>query len=206
MHRTGRRRHAAIILFDIKAAFDSVWHDGLIYKLNDLGLPPYLMNYLISFLQNRTAAIEMESTLSTPFNLNSGTPQGSPLSLLLYIIYTADSMNEISDHTEHGLFADDIALWTSSNTISSLSFSWLGFKIHDLLHLNFRDTNETNISEKFQELVDKIYAVVPDYDLQAAMAEEGGDGYYYGDDGAYSEGEGSNVDGENNDEEGDDEE
>ncbi|CAF1035932.1 unnamed protein product [Rotaria sordida] len=84
--------------------------------------------------------------------------------------------------------------------------SWLGFKIHDLLHLNFRDTNETNISEKFQELVDKIYAVVPDYDLQAAMAEEGGDGYYYGDDGAYSEGEGSNVDGENNDEEGDDEE
>jgi hypothetical protein len=31
-----KRRHAAVILFDIKAAFDSVWPDGLIYKLNDL--------------------------------------------------------------------------------------------------------------------------------------------------------------------------
>ncbi|CAF3561056.1 unnamed protein product [Rotaria sp. Silwood1] len=121
MHSSGRRRHAAVILFDIKAAFDSVWHDGLIYKLNELRLPQYLTNYLISFLQNRTAAIEIENILSRPFNLNSGTPQGSPLSPLLYIIYTADSMNGIPEHTEHGLFADDTALWTSSNTITSLS-------------------------------------------------------------------------------------
>ncbi|CAF1093522.1 unnamed protein product [Rotaria sp. Silwood1] len=121
MHSSSRRRHAAVILFDIKAAFDSVWHDGLIYKLNELRLPQYLTNYLISFLQNRTAAIEIENILSRPFNLNSGTPQGSPLSPLLYIIYTADSVNGIPEHTEHGLFADDTALWTSSNTITSLT-------------------------------------------------------------------------------------
>jgi exonuclease III len=115
-----QRRHAAAILFDIKAAFDSVWYDGLIYKLDNLRLPQYLVNYLISFLNNRTAAIELENVLSRPFNLNSGTPQGSPLSPLLYIIYTSDSMNGIPNHTEHGLFADDTTLWTSSNTTSSL--------------------------------------------------------------------------------------
>ncbi|CAF3602013.1 unnamed protein product [Rotaria sp. Silwood1] len=71
--------------------------------------------------KNRTAAIEIENILSRPFNLNSGTPQGSPLSPLLYIIYTADSVNGIPEHTEHGLFADDTALWTSSNTITSLT-------------------------------------------------------------------------------------
>ncbi|CAF4759395.1 unnamed protein product [Rotaria sp. Silwood2] len=74
LHSTGRRRHATVILFDIKAAFDSVWHDGLIYKLNELRLPQYLTNCLISFVQNRTAAIEIENTLSRPFNLNSGIP------------------------------------------------------------------------------------------------------------------------------------
>ncbi|CAF4455321.1 unnamed protein product [Rotaria sp. Silwood2] len=121
VYGTGRRRHAAVILFDIKAAFDSVWHDGLIYKLNELHLPQYVMNYLMSFLQNRVASIEIEHNLSKPFNLNSGTPQGSPLSPLLYIVYTADSMNGIPDHTEHGLFADDTALWTSSNTTTSLN-------------------------------------------------------------------------------------
>lgn len=55
------------------------------------------------------------------FNLMSGTPQGSPLSPLLYIIYTADSMNGIPSHTEHGLFADDTALWTSCSQVKSLS-------------------------------------------------------------------------------------
>ena len=120
LRRPSRRRHSAAILFDIKAAFDSVWHDGLIYKLNDLRLPQYIIKYLISFLNNRTAAIEIENILSRHFKLMSGTPQGSPLSPLLYIMYTADSMNGIPTHTEHGLFADDTALWTSGHTLTSL--------------------------------------------------------------------------------------
>lgn len=122
LHGQEGRRHSGVIFFDIKAAFDSVWHDGLIYKLNDLRLPRYLLRYLVSFLCNRTATIEMENTLSRSFKLNSGTPQGSPLSPLLYIIYTSDSMTNIPQHTEHGLFADDTALWTSSNKTTGLTF------------------------------------------------------------------------------------
>ena len=34
-----QHRHSAVILFDTKAAFDSVWHDGLVYKLYNLRLP-----------------------------------------------------------------------------------------------------------------------------------------------------------------------
>jgi hypothetical protein len=115
-----KKQHAAVIFFDIKAAFDSVWHNGLIYKLYDLRLPLYLLRFIISFLENRTASVEIENTLSRPFNLRSGTPQGSPLSPLLYILYTSDSMNSIEDQTQYGLFADDTALWTGSNTIKSL--------------------------------------------------------------------------------------
>jgi hypothetical protein len=115
-----KRQHAAVIFFDIKAAFDSVWFDGLIYKLYDLRLPVYLIRFIISFLQHRTASIEIDNTVSRPFTLKSGTPQGSLLSPLLYIIYTSNSMNSIYQHTEYGLFADDTALWTSSNTISNL--------------------------------------------------------------------------------------
>ena len=114
-------KHVAAIFFDIKAAFDAVWHDGLIFKCNELRLPQYLIKYLVSFLDKRTAAIELDNTLSRLFTLNSGTPQGSPISPLLYILYTADSMNGIPSNTEHGLFADDTALWTASHVIRSLN-------------------------------------------------------------------------------------
>ena len=115
-----KRRHSAVLFFDIRAAFDSVWFEGLIYKFADLRMPEYLTRYLVSFLESRTATIEFENTLSRSFPLRRGTPQGSPLSPLLYILYTSDSMNGMPDHTEHGLFADDTALWTTSNTIKNL--------------------------------------------------------------------------------------
>ncbi|CAF3709297.1 unnamed protein product [Rotaria sp. Silwood1] len=47
--------------------------------------------------------------------------------------------------------------------------SWLGFIVHDLPRVNFRDANKTNISEKFEELLKKIESVVPQNDLEAAM-------------------------------------
>ena len=83
-----KRHHTAAIFFDIKSAFDSVWHDGLIYKLNDLHLPEYLIRWLTSFLQQRTAHIELENHLSRSFELKRGTPLSSPISPLLYILFT----------------------------------------------------------------------------------------------------------------------
>ncbi|CAF0858998.1 unnamed protein product [Adineta steineri] len=41
---------------------------------------------------------------------NGGTPQDSPLSPLLHILYTSDSMNDIHQDTQNGLFADDTTL------------------------------------------------------------------------------------------------
>jgi hypothetical protein len=54
-----KNHHAAIIFFDIKSAFDSVWHDGLIYKLKDFRLPDYLIHWTISFLYKRIAQMRV---------------------------------------------------------------------------------------------------------------------------------------------------
>lgn len=115
-----RNRHVALITFDIKGAFDAVWHNGLLSKLNEMKVPKYLWCWIHSFLFQREAKIEYKATVSNSFFLQRGTPQGSPLSPLLYILYTADSLNDIPSHTQANLFADDTSIWSDSNTITNL--------------------------------------------------------------------------------------
>jgi hypothetical protein len=88
--------------------------------MNDFRLPKYLIRWTISFLYQRIAHVELENQLSRPFELKTRTLQGSPISPLLYIIFTADSMNSIPFGVDYGLFADDTAIFTSSNTTSTV--------------------------------------------------------------------------------------
>ena len=62
--RLERRRQAAVIFFYIKAMFNSVWHEGFIDEICDLKLLDYLLRYIVSFLDRRTACIETENSLS----------------------------------------------------------------------------------------------------------------------------------------------
>ena len=109
-------RKMALVVFDIKQAFDSVWHQGLLFKLKQMQLPDYLWRWCQQFLTNRQSLIEINSFVSARFDLCRGTPQGSPLSPLLYILYTSDCLSRIPNHTISNLFADDTALWSSSPT------------------------------------------------------------------------------------------
>ena len=74
----------------VSKAFDKVWHLGLKFKILHLQLPDIMEKILCNFLDNRTAQIKMDNLLSEKFLLKSGVPQGSILSLTLYIFYMSD--------------------------------------------------------------------------------------------------------------------
>jgi len=88
--------------------------------MNNLRLLEYLVCWIISFLSDRKAYVELENQLSRAFEIHSGTPQGSPISPVLYILYTVDSMNSNASGMEYGLFADDTTIYTSSNTTTTV--------------------------------------------------------------------------------------
>ena len=90
-----------------------MWHDGLRYKLSQIGLPVKLVRLLSSFLSDRTISVRVAGELSEPVGLKAGTPQGSVLSPLLYLIYVNDvPINPATSKCDGGQFADDISLWT----------------------------------------------------------------------------------------------
>ena len=55
-------RHGEVVqavTLDIKSAYDTVWREGLIWKLQVIGMDPYIISWLYNFLSNRCCSLEV---------------------------------------------------------------------------------------------------------------------------------------------------
>jgi retron-type reverse transcriptase len=103
---------ASLLQLDIKGAFDTVNHTRLLHTLQLQGFPPWVVRWVRSFLESRTASLNFDGESTPPYHITAGVPQGSPLSPILFLLYTASLYTQLQDHT--GLiavgFADDLNL------------------------------------------------------------------------------------------------
>lgn len=117
-------QHSATVFLDISKAFDSVWHNGLLYKLWRLGCPRHLLYLTKNYLINRKLQVKVGQSISHTFEPAQGVPQGSPLSPFLYNIFCFDlysyfqpQLNYIDNKSYILQFADDTALITHEKTL-----------------------------------------------------------------------------------------
>ena len=112
-----KEKHITAALFlDAEAAFDKAWHDGIRFKLHDLKLPQRLIRLISSFLSNRTLNVKVGKETSRIVHMEAGTPQGSSLSPLLYLILVNDIPKEVISFASLSQFADDTAIWAKEKT------------------------------------------------------------------------------------------
>ena len=57
-------KHVIAAFLDVEKAFDNVWHNGLRYKIYQLGLPTKLWRWLSDFLVRRAIQVKNEGFLS----------------------------------------------------------------------------------------------------------------------------------------------
>jgi len=118
------RKMTAALFLDMEKAFDSIWHNGLIYKLNDLGLKMPDLKLITSYLEDRVFQVRVNNCLSKKCKIKAGVPQGGILSPILFIAFTSDIPSEPLQRTDvkDSHFADDLCLWTihSSPIVLSL--------------------------------------------------------------------------------------
>ena len=72
------------ILLDFSKAFDKVDHEGLLSKLNHLGINGSLLNWARSFLVGREQRVIVEGMESSPSKVLSGVPQRTVLGPLFF--------------------------------------------------------------------------------------------------------------------------
>ena len=106
-HQTGLK--ASILLFDIQGFFDNINHERLIKIFADLGFATELVNWCRSFLKDRTVRLRFNGQTSDPFDFEVGTPQGSPVSPVLSIIYTSPLLHKMRRwaNSSLGMYIDD---------------------------------------------------------------------------------------------------
>ena len=103
------------ILYDLSAAFDTVEPRVLIEKLKIYGFDYQSRKWMESYLTGRSQKTSVDGKFSEPVDLCYGTPQGSRLSPLLFIIimadldlWTADSkLSNFADDTQSVVIKDD---------------------------------------------------------------------------------------------------
>jgi len=81
-----------------------------LWKLSLCSVHPLCLDWIKQFLANRIQRVKVNSTLSNPVNCTSGTPQGSVISSILFIIYMND-LPSVINHANICLYADDVKLY-----------------------------------------------------------------------------------------------
>ena len=97
------------IFCDISKAFDRVWHKGLLFKLQSVGISGSLLQWFTDYLYNRKQRVVIPGVSSNWSSVEAGVPQGSILGPLLFLLYINDIVENINSSIR--LFADDTTLY-----------------------------------------------------------------------------------------------
>ena len=107
------------VFLDLQKAFDCVNHDILLGKLYHYGVRGVPYELFKSFLSDRRQYVKIGENRSHTACINIGTPQGSILSPLLFLVFINDIINS-SRILNFNLFADDTCVFLENSDINIL--------------------------------------------------------------------------------------
>ena len=115
-----RREHVVSVFFDLEKAYDTTWKYGILRDLHKCGLRGRLPQLIGNFLANRYFRVRVGSCLSNSFNQEMGVPQGSILSVTLFILKINSIVKCLPSHIKCSLYVDDFLIYYRSKNMNSM--------------------------------------------------------------------------------------
>lgn len=114
---TNAGSYVSACFIDFSNAFDTVTHSFLLSKLSAYGISGCLLNFLSSFVTDRTQCVMVNDVLSRKYKVPSGVPQGSVLGPILFLLYINDVSDIIPHSVSSNMYADDIKIYSINNPL-----------------------------------------------------------------------------------------
>ena len=121
------RKYRCCVLLDLSKAFDTIEHTILLNKLELYGIRGNALSWFKSYLTDRKLRVKcktfsnMKEVRSKDFPIEYGTPQGSCLGPLIFLIFVNDLQLHLQ-FSESVQFADDTTLLLSHRNPTYLQF------------------------------------------------------------------------------------
>ncbi|RAL64350.1 hypothetical protein DID88_001826 [Monilinia fructigena] len=110
-------KEVTLVTLDVQGAFDALLPRRLLERMRKQGWPMKLLRLIGSFLADRKVMVRLEGTYTAESKTQCGTPQGSPLSPILYVLYLAELLNQ--DRSLRFGYAEDIDIYRASKSVES---------------------------------------------------------------------------------------
>lgn len=115
------KQHLVALFIDLEKAYDRTWRFHILNKVIEIGIRGQMFNFIRDFLNNRTFQVQIADFLSSKRPLENGVPQGSVLSVRLFLLAINDIVKEIESPINISLYADDICLFMRSSDMDVIT-------------------------------------------------------------------------------------
>ena len=112
-----KKEHLVAVLFDLETAYDTTWPYGILKDLKDFNLQGRLLIFIKHFLEDRTFQTRINNTLSDPKQQEIGGPQGSILSVILFMIKINKITTCLPLELNGSLYVNDFLICYSSKNM-----------------------------------------------------------------------------------------
>ena len=163
-----KHKKVCCFFFDIKKAFDNVWHAGLLWKLVRSHVPAYLLLWIAAFLADRAFQVRVNAALSHHGQISAGVPQGAVLSPTLFNVFINDIPLEGTPSLSYStLYADDLATYFTYTTDNTPALrKRIATHIHRLEEWLGRNRLEMNVSKTCYTIFSRSPKAKKDYDFK----------------------------------------
>ena len=128
LKNTEEQKYTIAVFIDLSKAFDTLEHKVLFAKLYRYGIRGIILDWFKSYLTNRKLRVKCRIGItgqieySNYYEVNYGTPEGSCLGPLLFLIFSNDLYRSLGSSSSI-LFADDTTIYDQNKDLGYLKWN-----------------------------------------------------------------------------------